>query len=169
MIDLVGWGSVAMVVASASASASAEATATAKAGARSRAFAPVGASHFCLGKSNQNRSRPTRAGAIQPHRSPALLATSGTAPKLASLKQGRLFGRSSLRCSARFKAGKVKIKITGNGNGNGNGKSKSKSSSKSKSKSKSKSSSCCGGKGAGVFAFCFGVGWVMRGLGCVSG
>ncbi|WP_212590272.1 hypothetical protein, partial [Xanthomonas translucens] len=32
----------------------------------------------------------------------------GTAPKRASLKQGRLFGRLRLRCSARFKAKTIK-------------------------------------------------------------
>ncbi|BBJ97523.1 hypothetical protein Xcc1_32530 [Xanthomonas campestris pv. campestris] len=47
---------------------------------------------------------PTQSGAVKPHRCPALLATRGTAPKLAALRQGRLFGRAQLRCSARFKA-----------------------------------------------------------------
>ena len=42
------------------------------------------------------------------HRSPALLGRSGTAPKLASLRHGRLFGRFALRCSARFMAQHVK-------------------------------------------------------------
>ncbi|MCF8825134.1 hypothetical protein [Xanthomonas campestris] len=47
---------------------------------------------------------PTQSGAVKPHRCPALLATRGTAPKLATLRQGRLFGPAQLRCSARFKA-----------------------------------------------------------------
>ena len=46
----------------------------------------------------------TLADAMKPHRFPALLARSGTAPKLAALKHGRLFGRHGLRCSASFKS-----------------------------------------------------------------
>jgi len=65
------------------------------------------ASYFCLGKSSQNRKRLTRADAA--HRSPALLGWRGAAPKLATLRQGRLFGPAILRCSARFKALKIKI------------------------------------------------------------
>ncbi len=37
---------------------------------------------------------PTQSGAVKPHRCPALLATRGTAPKLATLRQGRLFGHA---------------------------------------------------------------------------
>lgn len=59
-----------------------------------QSFRACGASDFCLGKSHQNRCRLARSGAIQPHRFPALLAMRGTAPKLASLRQGRLFGRA---------------------------------------------------------------------------
>ncbi len=91
---------------------------------RSKAFA-LRASSFCLGKRNQNRFRRTRSGAVEPHRSPALLGRRGTRPKLAALKHGPLSGPAALRCSARFTARKVKgrnkSKINGNGNGNGNG------------------------------------------------
>jgi hypothetical protein len=71
--------------------------------ARARAFA-LCASSFCLGKRNQNRWRLTRAGTAAPPRSPVLLGRRGTARKLATLKQARLYGRASLRCSARSTA-----------------------------------------------------------------
>jgi hypothetical protein len=64
-------------------------TTSATAEASASAFAPAGASHFCLGKSNQNRSRPTRAGAIRPHRCPALLAASGIYPLFGTAPQTR--------------------------------------------------------------------------------
>jgi hypothetical protein len=81
----------------------ATAQAKAKAKAKATAFA-LCASSFCLGKRNQNRWRLTRAGTAAPPRSPALLGQRGTAPKLATLKQGRLYGRTGLRCSARSTA-----------------------------------------------------------------
>jgi hypothetical protein len=55
----------------------------------------------------------TRADAMKLHRCPALLDRSGTAPKLASLRQGRLFDRFVLRCSARFMAQQVKYESVG--------------------------------------------------------
>ena len=51
------------------------------------------------------------------HRCPVLLGRSGTAPKLASLRHGRLFGRFALRCSARFMAQHVKGVSKGASNG----------------------------------------------------
>ncbi|WP_369914710.1 hypothetical protein AB8810_19985 [Xanthomonas sp. NCPPB 3005] len=108
---------------------------------------------------------------MEPHRSPALLAANGTAPKLASLKQGRLFGRSPLRCSARFKAGSFKSKITGNSNSNSNSNSKNNNSNNSNNNNNrccnGNHGCCCGDGGAGVCRV--GVGGGMRGLGRVSG
>jgi hypothetical protein len=59
---------------------------------------------FVTAKVTKTTCARTRADAVKLHRSPALLGRSGTAPKLASLKHGRLFGRLVLWCSARFMA-----------------------------------------------------------------
>jgi hypothetical protein len=61
---------------------------------------------FVLGKSSQNRQRRRKPAF---GRSPALLAGNGTARELAALRHPRLFGRFQLRCSACFKALKIKI------------------------------------------------------------
>jgi hypothetical protein len=63
---------------------------------------------FVTAKVTKTTCARTRADAVKLHRCPALLGRSGTAPKLASLRHGRLFGRFALRCSARFMAQQVK-------------------------------------------------------------
>ena len=73
-------------------------------------------------KGTKKSFRRTRSGAATPRRPPALLARCGTAPKLAALKHGRLFGRTGLRCSARFTAHKIKCK-SNNSNSNSNSRS----------------------------------------------
>ncbi len=62
---------------------------------------------FVLAKGGKTAFTGTCADVAVPHRSPALLGRRGTAPKLAALRQGRLYGPADLRCSAPFTARKI--------------------------------------------------------------
>ncbi len=70
------------------------------------------AGHFCYGKSNQNHLRRTRAACGGPLRSSPGAARRPNSLRYAALKHGRLFDRSGLRCSARFKARTSKATAT---------------------------------------------------------
>ena len=57
-----------------------------------------------MGQKEPKALRLTLADPALPDRCPVLLVRLGTAPKLAALKQGGLFGLIDLRCSACFRA-----------------------------------------------------------------
>ncbi|WDS38006.1 hypothetical protein [Pseudoxanthomonas sp.] len=67
---------------------------------------PTGASHFCLGKSSQNRQRLTLADAA--HRSPVLLAGTGTARN--SLRSNIRASSAVSSCGARLALKALKVK-----------------------------------------------------------